>query len=175
MVVRRERWKTVCARGADQASVVGRSTSPLGRRLWSARWSRFGWSCASRYGFLSVAQIASSPVRHSRGLALDRSSDSHGRRSKRGGLCTRLVGCAKSRLSFPHSGLSPRALQMSTQGRGFWGFRLRYHLVLASPSWPPSGFCSRLPRRVTLVPTRFGIPHQMITRRPNNRWRGREA
>jgi hypothetical protein len=33
VVARRERWKTVCARGASLAPLVGRSASPLGARM----------------------------------------------------------------------------------------------------------------------------------------------
>ena len=33
MVIRRGRWKTVCARGADQAASAGRSTSPVGDQV----------------------------------------------------------------------------------------------------------------------------------------------
>jgi len=56
VVVRRERWKKVCARGASRAAAVGRSSSPLEARVHYANYQLR--VVASTYALLGILALA---------------------------------------------------------------------------------------------------------------------
>ena len=68
MVLRRGRWKAVCARGADQVSSGGRSTLPLAAVLTFISWAAFlvgGFVCLLNF-YLSWLSY---PLHRLRGLS----------------------------------------------------------------------------------------------------------